>query len=241
MSSVIDFMLLFAASVLAMAVAVLVRYVWQLRRAQREYERAREAVEDIVLSFNRQFKRAAERLELVAFKVEANTSRSDRAISKAEEGEKQLRTLDEKLNVVSEDRNKMQAKFDEVDQRIRDVVTSQKAITAKIESLEEQAKQLPPPLEVGPEAVIPIRRDKALAPLTETELVALECLAAEGPKTAPEMKERIKLSREHTARLMKKLYESGYLERDPSKIPFKYTVKKEMEKLLKKTETGVTA
>lgn len=237
----IDLMLLFAASVLALAVAVLVRYVWQLRRAQKEYERAREAVEDIVLSFNRQFKRAAERLELVAFKVEANTSRSDRAISKAEEAEKQLRTLDEKLNVISEDRNKMQTKFDEVDQRIRDVATSHEAITAKIGSLEEQAKQLPPPLELGPEAVIPIRRDKALAPLTETELVALEWLAAEGPKTAPEIKEKIKLSREHTARLMKKLYEAGYLERDPSKIPFKYTVKKEMEKLLKKTETGVTA
>lgn len=236
-----DFLLLFAALVLALAVAVLVRYVWHLQRAQKEYERAREAVEDIVLSFNRQFKRAAERLELVAFKVEANTSRSDRAISKAEEVEKQLRTLDEKLNVVSEDRNKAQAKLDEVNQRIHDVATSQETIAAKIGSLEEQAKQIPPPLEVGPEAVIPIRRDKALAPLTVTELVALEWLAEEGPKTAPEIKERIKLSREHTARLMKKLYEAGYLERDPSKIPFKYSVKKEMEKLLKKTEMGAPA
>jgi hypothetical protein len=36
---------------------------------------------------------------------------------------------------------------------------------------------------------------------------------------------------------MKKLYESGYLERDTNKIPFKYSVKKEMEKLLKKTES----
>jgi hypothetical protein len=35
---------------------------------------------------------------------------------------------------------------------------------------------------------------------------------------------------------MKKLYEEGYLERDTGKIPFKYSVKKEMEKLLKKTE-----
>lgn len=233
----IDFLLLFAASVLALAVVVLVRYVWQLQRAQKEYGRAKEAVEDMVLSFNRQFKRAAERLELVAFKVEASASRSDRAISKAEEAEKQLRILDEKLNVVSEDRNKMQANLGEVEKRIREVATSQEAIAAKIGSLEEQAKQSSPPLEVGPEAVIPLRRDKALAPLTETELVALEWLAEEGPKTAPEIKERVKLSREHTARLMKKLYEAGYLERDPSKIPFKYSVKKEMEKLLKKTET----
>jgi hypothetical protein len=50
----------------------------------------------------------------------------------------------------------------------------------------------------------------------------------------------VKLSREHTARLMKKLYEEGYLERETSKIPFKYSVKKEMEKFLKKTENQAT-
>ncbi|HDD70352.1 MAG TPA: MarR family transcriptional regulator, partial [Candidatus Bathyarchaeota archaeon] len=70
-----------------------------------------------------------------------------------------------------------------------------------------------------------------------TELTVLEMLSSEGPKTAPEIKERIKLSREHTARLMKKLYEEGYLERDTNKIPFKYRIKKEMEKILKKAES----
>jgi DNA-binding IclR family transcriptional regulator len=66
----------------------------------------------------------------------------------------------------------------------------------------------------------------------------LEMLAAEGAKTAPEIKERVQLSREHTARLMKKLYEEGYLERETNKIPFKYSVKKEMENLLKKPENA---
>jgi DNA-binding Lrp family transcriptional regulator len=61
-------------------------------------------------------------------------------------------------------------------------------------------------------------------------------LSTEGSKTAPEIKERVRLSREHTARLMKKLYEEGYLERETAKIPFKYSVKKEMERLLKKQE-----
>jgi DNA-binding Lrp family transcriptional regulator len=61
-------------------------------------------------------------------------------------------------------------------------------------------------------------------------------LASEGAKTAPEIKERVRLSREHTARLMKKLYEEGYLERETTKIPFKYSAKKEMEKLLRKSE-----
>ena len=87
------------------------------------------------------------------------------------------------------------------------------------------------------EPVIPIKRDKAMAALTDTEIAVLEMLSTEGSKTAPEIKERVQLSREHTARLMKKLYEEGYLERETGKIPFKYNVKKEMEKFLKKPES----
>lgn len=236
----VDVLLVLAGIFLAATALVLVKYLRQLRRAQKEYEKAKEVVEEIVLSFNRQFKRAADRLELVAYKVEANTSRSDRAISKAEEAEKQLTSLNERFNFMSEEKDKSLTKLAEADQRIRDIATSQEALTAKVSNLEEQAKQLSMSAETNVEAVIPIKRDKALAPLTETELAALEMLAAEGPKTAPEIKWRIKLSREHTARLMKKLYEEGYLERDPSKIPFKYSVKKEMEKLLKKTEGNAT-
>jgi DNA-binding Lrp family transcriptional regulator len=85
--------------------------------------------------------------------------------------------------------------------------------------------------------VVPIKRDKAMASLTDTEVEVLEFLSAEGPKTAPEIKEKVRLSREHTARLMKKLYEEGYLERETGKLPFKYSIKKEMEKLLKKPES----
>jgi DNA-binding MarR family transcriptional regulator len=76
-----------------------------------------------------------------------------------------------------------------------------------------------------------------MAALTETEITVLEMLATEGSKTAPEIKDRVRLSREHTARLMKKLYEEGYLERETGKIPFRYSVKKEMEKFLKKAES----
>ena len=76
-----------------------------------------------------------------------------------------------------------------------------------------------------------------MSALTETEVVVLEMLSAEGPKTAPEIKDRVRLSREHTARLMKKLYEKGYLERATGKIPFKYSIKEEMKKFLNKAES----
>ena len=118
------------------------------------------------------------------------------------------------------------------------------AVRNKIAGFEEQIQKMSAAPEIQAEPfmpVMPIKRDKAMAALTETEIVVLEKLASEGPKTAPEIKEQVHLSREHTARLMKKLYEGGYVEREAGKIPFRYTIKAEMEKLLKKTENAPAA
>jgi predicted transcriptional regulator len=156
---------------------------------------------------------------------------------RAEEVDKKLLPLESKIDATLQEREKLLTRLDEVDKKVRDTVASQETLSAKISAIEEQARQFSMVPEAKIEAVIPIKREKVLAPLTDTELSVLEMLSLEGPKTAPEIKDKIKLSREHTARLMKKLYESGYLERETSKIPFKYSVKKEMEKLLKKTES----
>ncbi len=235
-----EFALALATFLVMVTVVAAAEYYRQLRRAQKEYEKARAAVEDIVLSFNRQFRREGEKLEAIAYKVEATASRSSSTLNMMEDIGKRIGALETKVGADSESKSQVIGRLDEVENRIRDVSASQDAVTARITSLEKQTKQPPPVPEAGLEAVIPIRREKAMSRLTDTELSVLELLASEGPKTAPEIKERVKLSREHTARLMKKLYEEGYLERETGKIPFKYTVKKEMEKLLKKTETPAT-
>jgi len=233
----VDISLILAGVLFVVTIGVAVEFYRHISRVGREYEKARGVIDDIVLSFNRELKRETEKLELVAYKIEAVSSRSDGAFKRTEEIEKKVRTFEPKINTAVEGREKILARLDEIEKKTRDVAASQEALAAKISNLEEQTQQIPMAPEARVETVIPIKREKALAPLTETELSVLEMLAAEGPKTAPEIKDRIKLSREHTARLMKKLYEEGYLERDSSKIPFKYNVKKEMEKLLKKTES----
>ena len=228
-------LLILMGVLLAVTVGAAVEYYRQLCKIQREYEKAKEAVEAVVLSFNRQVNREAEKLEFVAYKVEANSSKNDEALKRAEEAQKRLLALEPKIGVGLKDREKMSARLNEVDKKVCDVVASQEALAAKISDVEKQVQQFSMIPEAKVEPVIPIKREKALAPLTVTELSVLKMLAMEGSMTAPKIKDRTKLSREHTARLMKKLYEEGYLERDTSKIPFKYRLKKEMKKLLKKT------
>ncbi len=72
---------------------------------------------------------------------------------------------------------------------------------------------------------------------TPTELQVLTLLMSEGPKSAPEIGRAIGRSREHTARLMKKLHEEGYVRRDQTRIPFRYSAVDRLKQVVKKPET----
>jgi DNA-binding MarR family transcriptional regulator len=69
---------------------------------------------------------------------------------------------------------------------------------------------------------------------TETELQVLTLLATEGPKSAPEIGKVVVRSREHTARLMKKLFDGGYVRRDQTRIPFRYSVVEKVKQAFEK-------
>jgi DNA-binding MarR family transcriptional regulator len=84
----------------------------------------------------------------------------------------------------------------------------------------------------------PVRELGTLSSITTpTELQVLTMLANEGPKSAPEIGRVVGRSREHTARLMKKLYEEGYIRRDQTRIPFRYSLVQRVEQTFKKEET----
>src|SRR5467141_513950 len=84
----------------------------------------------------------------------------------------------------------------------------------------------------------PVRELGALPSITTpTELQVLRLLANEGPKSAPEIGQVVGRSREHTARLMKKLYEEGYIRRDQTRIPFRYSLVERVKQTFKKQET----
>jgi DNA-binding MarR family transcriptional regulator len=234
---VIEFLLILAGVLLAATVGAALEYYRQIRKAQGEYEKAKGAVEDIVLSFNRELKREADKLEIMAFKVEGSASKADTGLKRLEIIEKKIAPFEDQVKALSENNAGILTRLTDVDVKMRDVGAAHETLKTKVTALEEQVQKFLTIPEVRSEPVILIKRDKAMAALTDTELAVLEMLSTEGAKTAPEIKERIQLSREHTARLMKKLYEKGYLERETGKIPFKYSVKEEMKKLLKKTES----
>ncbi len=225
---------IFAGALAAVSIAVAFFYGKRISEAHARYVEAKEAVSDIVLSFNRQVRSQEERLEMTTREMNVLHGRNDLLAEKVEEQKKAVSMLGEQVNSIR-GQDDVTNRVTSVEAKVNELAAMREALEQRVGDLERRKPRLREP-EMRVESAIPIKREKALASLTATELAVLDFIASEGEKTAPEIKARIGLSREHTARLMKKLYEEGYLERSANRVPFKYRLKEEMQKFLKKPE-----
>jgi len=213
-----------------------IEYSKRIRYAQKEFEKSKNGLKDIVLSFNRELRREAENIDIIRYKIEANAAKINSDDKKIEILAYKIGTIENQLANSSESKGDVGSNLEDYVLKLQNIEVLYKKLNDKIVEIESQISNTPTLTEASIEPVITIKRDKVMAALTDTEIQVLEMISDEGAKTAPEITNKLGLSREHTARLMKKLYEKGYLERETGKIPFNYTIKKEMEKFLKKPE-----
>ena len=73
----------------------------QVRMAHKEYTKARDFVEDIVLSFDRELKRESDRFESMSSKVEGTYSRADASFRKTDSIEKKITPIETQLSGLS--------------------------------------------------------------------------------------------------------------------------------------------
>ncbi len=168
-----DVSLVLLTVLLAAIVISCIIFLRQIKNAQKEYEKAKNSVQDIVLSFNRELKREASRLELIAYKVEGNSAKADAGFKKAEALEKKLNPIENQFAKAIEDNEKVLASLNGFELKIKDIENSQESFKTRISGFEEQIQKFASPTENKPEPVIPIRRDKAMAALTDTEISVL--------------------------------------------------------------------
>jgi DNA-binding MarR family transcriptional regulator len=232
---VLDFLLVITSVLLFGTISALFIYYNRIKMLHQEYDKARGIVEDIVIGVNSQFQRQKDIVLIMAQKVEAKSAENKKVVKKIDEYERQLTDFIRIMKRIPQIEEKLSGQIKEMKSEINNIEETQnKAIKKLVEF--EKVKQDGYVSEANIEAAIPIKKEQALAPLTETELMVLETIGKEGENTAPEIKEKIGLTREHTARLMKKLYKDGYLERNTHKMPYIYQLKEEMQKILKRRE-----
>jgi len=109
----------------------------------------------------------------------------------------------------------LESKCQELEKSLASILTQHKQILHDLENLRSRPAALPP----QPRAAL--EENPVLDRLTPTERETLQILK-DGALRAPELGRRVNKSREHMARLMKKLYQEGYVDRETDRPPFRY-------------------
>jgi DNA-binding MarR family transcriptional regulator len=185
--------------------------------ATMEYEESKDTVRNITFGFTRQVKQLqndVSNTENVATTAKAVAAEALRNSSETKEI-----TLISLKNTES------------LQNRIESTESAVEMIKKEIHKLSNTPKvRTNIPQEIS--AAIPVQQGNILQQLTDTELSALKKIAQLGDGTVPEIKEYINLTREHTARMLKKLYESGFVDRNTNVMPYHYSVRREIRDLI---------
>ncbi len=212
-------------------IAFAVRYCNILRLAQEEYVKAKNIVGEIVLSLKRRQDKQSETIEQLAFQFEATQSAIERLTGRFHGVEGQVKDLALSVKPQTAKNEELAVSIDTIKREVENIAETQKNLQYRLTEFESNAQKM-----VKVENAPSVEAPQLFANLTETERDILQFLTNEGAKTAPEVEKRVGKTREHTARLMKKLWQEGYIERDTHKIPYVYQTTENFKMRLKELE-----
>ena len=183
--------------------------------AQEEYEDSKDAVRNISSGFTRQVKRMESELDRIESEaLQAKYMANETMNSGQGTGDATLKGLE---------------KVKELSDRVDTIETSIESMRGDLQKIASQPRIVQ---QVPVTAPIPVEGDNILQQITGTELEVLKMIVDLGEGTVPEIKDVIGKTREHTARLLKKLYEKGYIDRNTSSMPYRYRIRKEIRELI---------
>ena len=183
--------------------------------AQEEYEDSKDAVRNISSGFTRQVKRMESELDRIESEALQAKYMANEAMNSGQgTGDATLEGLE---------------KVKELSDRVDTIETSIESMRGDLQKIASQPRIVQ---QVPVTAPIPVEGDNILQQITGTELEVLKMIVDLGEGTVPEIKDVIGKTREHTARLLKKLYEKGYIDRNTSSMPYRYSIRKEIRELI---------
>ncbi|KON31597.1 hypothetical protein AC482_00135 [miscellaneous Crenarchaeota group-15 archaeon DG-45] len=205
-----------AASLLAVTAVASFIYYQRIKEAQGEYDDAKDLVKSITLSFTDQLNRLIKSIEGIKEEAIKSQNSARDAIEIAREGLEKTSSLAERI--------------EETGRTVESLKTEiHRLSTARGASIPQKDVDSP----------IPLQQDAILEQLTPTEVEVLASIEELGEGSVPEIRERIDKTREHTARLLKKLYERGFIDRNTSAMPYRYYIRKEIKELIQRQKKRV--
>jgi chromosome segregation ATPase len=215
-------------------VAVLVFIFSVGYKALRAFKQSKQAVTE-----------SASILEVI---VNALTSRIKASESLVEDLQERIDGVSRRGTALEAEQSNLRTDYLQVLHRLEEILSNDKRMILELDQLKislvsRQQKETETRKTSGQvnRTTLPIPSGDVLSTLTPTEHHTLDILAREGPKAAPELGRRMRKSREHMARLMKKLYLEGYVDRESNHAPFRYKLSEKIGAYLKPNQEPVTA
>ena len=216
-----------------LVLTLVLQYYGKVRAISEHYREAREVVGAIVLRFKNELEQQGRRIENIDNEIAL--LRSERARDQIEEKDKNLgfriEEIGKRIAQIEDSQQPVTQELTELRNAFEDLLETQEQIRSQLEMLDERYRGLLPEMEA--EQITPIVSNKFLSELNPTELQILHVLVTEGAKSATEVQQLIGKTREHAARLMKKLYDQGLVEREETKRPYRYAASKKIKELIK--------
>jgi DNA-binding MarR family transcriptional regulator len=187
----------------------------RIKLAQSEYDDSKIIIRNITYGFTKEAKRLEKDIHLLEIKVNEARMIANQALSNKVESKITLNDL-EVIKVLSD-------RIDNLDEYLVQM-------KSELQKVANQPKTIISRKDV--EAPIPVKSESILQRLTDTELEVLIMIIEMGEGTVPQIRENIGKTREHTARLLKKLYDNGFIDRNTSGMPYRYSIRKEIKDLI---------
>ena len=230
-------MLLPSLSLLVVTVFASYTYYKKILEAQGEYIKSKNVIRDITFGFTRQVKRISNQMLDVENNVQDVYIMATEAMKSSDKTLKIVEKLQIEPNDINEQITAQQVKLDNHSILFEKQVEILSSYDSAIKLLKNEIKVLaskPPVRQIIREvdAPIPIDESDILAQLTGTEIEVLKLIQNMGFSSVPQIKDKISKTREHTSRLLKKLFDKGFIDRNTSSMPYRYQVRKEVKDLI---------
>jgi dihydropteroate synthase len=202
------------------------KYYNKVLDAQKEYAVAKQLVSNIVLTFRKRVNEQNTKVDNILYDIEELQSSIEKRRKQEIYFQDNINDIIKSVTSVFTINKKLVDNFIVMNTKIDKLKTTDKILYDTLELFKKEQKEL---LQ-KPILKLPSDQRKSFVKLTRTEIQIIQILLSEGAKTAPKIMDEINKTREHTSRLMKKLWQEGYIERDTNSIPFIYRPTKELKK-----------
>ena len=199
-----------------------------------------------VRAFKQSKQALTESASFVSVIVDALTSRIEQSESVVSQLQVELEGVKSRTSGVEWEQASLHSSHSQLLKSMQETLANDKRLISELEQaktkfafLQQKGPTVEAPAKRPPLGGV-VREGDVLSSLTPTERETLEILSREGAKAAPELGRRLSKSREHTSRLMKKLYLEGYVDRESNRAPFRYRISETARSALSPGNTEVT-